>query len=141
MATAYFTSLADAETVDVDFVHPEGGIVTMRLLVDSGFTGEGSVLLPRATAGLVQASVERMQATGALSGAQDCGLVKCCVADLAFDRMVTAIFSNLAPLCLPSGVDGMVGLTFLRYFERWGAERAPDKSWRFFLESGENNRP
>jgi hypothetical protein len=27
-------------------------------------------------------------------------------------------------------------LRFLRYFRRWGSERADDGSWRFFLETG-----
>jgi hypothetical protein len=31
-------------------------------------------------------------------------------------------------------VEFVVGLNFLRRFARWGAERAADRQWRFFLE-------
>jgi len=30
---------------------------------------------------------------------------------------------------------GMVGLTFLRQFKSWGAERIGQETWRFFLAS------
>lgn len=36
---------------------------------------------------------------------------------------------------LPDGIHGMVGLTFLRQFKCWGAERGADEKWRFFLVS------
>jgi hypothetical protein len=134
MAIAYFTSLEDAEAVEVDFVHVNGQVLTMKLLVDSGFTGEGSFVLPREESGLIQAFIERAQATGALSGAQDRGWVICRVPGLDFEGMMIAVFSDLTPLRLPAGTDGMVGLSFLRHFAGWGAERAADRQWRFFLE-------
>ena len=36
MATAYFPSLSNVDVVDAEFVKPKGGVVPMRLLVDSG---------------------------------------------------------------------------------------------------------
>jgi hypothetical protein len=133
----YFTSLKDAEILEVDFVRTADRVVTMKLLVDSGFTGDECFVLPRRALGLVRASAKRAQAAGALTGAQIRGWVLCRVPEVAFEELVIAIFSDLTPLCLPAGVDGMVGLTFLRHFARWGAERTPDQEWRFFLENGE----
>ena len=40
----------------------------MRLLVDSGFTGESSFVLPRRAANLMQALVARSEIAGALTG-------------------------------------------------------------------------
>jgi len=36
---------------------------------------------------------------------------------------------------LPDGLQGIVGLCFLRCFRRWGAEQDSDGGWRFFLET------
>ncbi len=38
MATAYFLSHREADTLEIDFVKPQGDEVRLRLLVDSGFT-------------------------------------------------------------------------------------------------------
>ena len=38
---------------------------------------------------------------------------------------------------LPPGVEGMVGLTFLRLFDEWGAKRQQDGSWRFELSTSQ----
>jgi hypothetical protein len=134
---AYFTSLRDAEVVDVDFVETAGRVVTIRLLVDSGFTGKESFVLSREALNMARASAKPAQAAGALTGMQSRGWVLCRIPSLAFEESLIAVFSDLAPLCLPASVEGMVGLTFLRHFARWGAERASGQSWRFFLESWE----
>ena len=140
MAITYFSSLEDAEVVDVEFVGPEGSIAPMRLLVDSGFTGESSCILPRHVANLVLVPVPRSETAGALGGIQDRGWVVCRVPGVSFEKMMIAIFTDISPLCLPPEADGMVGLSFLRHFARWGAERAADRHWRFFLEYTAGNR-
>jgi hypothetical protein len=127
-------SLEDAEVVEVDFAHANGEALRLKFLVDSGFTGEESFVLRREESGLIQASIERALAAGALSGVQDRGWVICRVPSPAFEGMMIAIFSDLSPLCLPAFVDGIVGLSFLRHFARVGAERAANRQWRFFLE-------
>jgi hypothetical protein len=45
-----------------------------------------------------------------------------------------AIITDISVLSLPAGVDGMAGLSFLRQFARWGAERAAP-GWQFFLSN------
>ena len=45
MAIAYFPSLEQADTLGISFSKPNGGEVALRLLVDSGFTGQSSFVL------------------------------------------------------------------------------------------------
>jgi hypothetical protein len=135
MPIAYFLSLPKAESIEVDFVDPEDNILTIRLLVDSGFTGQAGIVLPHEASSLVHSFLQHGIAAGALSGLQTRGWVLCRVPVADFQDSMIAIFSDLAPLRLPVGVNGMVGLTFLRRFDRWGAERGRDGQWRFLLES------
>jgi hypothetical protein len=46
--------------------------------------------------------------------------------------MLIAIVADTSSLSLPGGVEGLAGLTFLRQFARWGAERRA-KGWQFSL--------
>lgn len=134
MAIAYFPSEDSAEVIEATFVDVNGGAVTLRLLVDSGFTGDSCVLLPDSSDALVHATVDSAQVSGALTGRQARALVVCQIASLSFEATVIAILTDTSGLNLPDEVDGMVGLSFLRLFHRWGAEQELDGTWRFFLE-------
>jgi predicted aspartyl protease len=134
MPIAYFSSLEEAETIEVAFVKPGGGERTSRLLVDSGFTGDVAFVLPTDAVVLAHAEAEPVQVAGALQGTQSSAVVSCRIAALSFQSTVMAILADTSTLILPPGVDGLAGLTFLRQFRRWGAEKADDGAWRFFLE-------
>lgn len=136
MAITYFPSLREADTLEVAFVRPQGGEVTLRLLVDSGFTGQSCFVLPETAQDLAHAASSASHAAGALQGSQRRVVVSCRIAALAFQATVIAILADTSPLVLPTEVQGIVGLRFLRHFHRWGAEQAADGSWRFFLETG-----
>jgi hypothetical protein len=132
MATAYYPSLDEGEVVTVEFLTLQGDVRSRQLLVDSGFTGKSSVILGEDAVELVQAEVPPAQATGALQGPQNRAWVTCRIPALHFQRTVIAIITDIVPLLLPPGVQGMVGLSFLRLFGRWGSERTTS-GWRFFL--------
>ncbi len=85
MATAYFPSLSDVDVVDVEFVRPTDGVVPMRLLVDSGFTGQSSFVLPHQAKDIAQALVPPSEAAGALRGMQDRVWVICRVPAASFE--------------------------------------------------------
>src|SRR4030042_7053443 len=102
MATAYFPSLRPADAVDVEFVKPDGDVVPMRLLVDSGFPGQSSFVLPRHAKDLAQAQVQPSEAAGALRGIQDRAWVICRVPEVSFEGMLVAILADLSPLSLPA---------------------------------------
>jgi predicted aspartyl protease len=138
MATAYFPSLSNVDVVDAEFVKPKGGVVPMRLLVDSGFTGQSSFVLSHRAEEIVQALVAPSEAAGALRGPQRRTLVICRVPAISFEGIMIAIVADLGPLSLPTGVDGVAGLRFLRQFARWGGERTADRQWRFFLSDAES---
>jgi hypothetical protein len=78
--------------------------------------------------------MEPGQVSGALTGEQVRAWVKCRVPEIGFQSTLIAIMTDLAPLSLPLGVHGMVGLSFLRRFSRWGAEHSTD-GWRFYLSA------
>ena len=58
--------------------------------------------------------------------------VTCCIPQLDFQCTLIAIMTDVSSLLLPSGVQGMAGLSFLRQFARWGANRTAN-GWQFFL--------
>ncbi len=132
MPTAHFTSLDDAEIVDVEFFTLSGENRRRRLLVDSGFTGGSSLVLSDAEPELIWAAMEPAPASGALQGDQTRAWVKCRIPELGFQATLIAIIADLAPLSLPIGVQGMAGLSFLRRFSHWGAEQSTE-GWRFYL--------
>jgi len=74
-------------------------------------------------------------AAGALQGEQDRAWVTCRIPEIGIQRTLIAILADLRPLSLLENVHGMVGLNFLRNFDRWGAEQGP-KGWRFFVSAG-----
>jgi hypothetical protein len=133
MPTAYFRSLEQCDVIEVAFLKPAGGEVILPLLADSGFTGQSCFVLPLYAEDLAQAAAPASQTAGALSGAQRRVVVTCRIPGLAFHGSFTAILADTSSLALPPGIEGMAGLRFLRYFRRWGAERADDNSWRFLL--------
>jgi predicted aspartyl protease len=135
MAIAYFSSLEHAETLEVTFAKPQGGEATLRLLVDSGFTGQSCFVLPENADDLAQAPATASQVAGALQGSQKRVVVSCSVAALSFRLTAIAILGDTSRLALPPGIRGLVGLRFLRYFHRWGAEQTEDDGWQFFLET------
>jgi hypothetical protein len=136
MGTVYFPSDAGAEVIDVEFVTSSGASRSLRLLVDSGFTGKSSLVLDRNGTDLVWASVPPAIASGALQGQQNRAWVTCRIPGLSFEFAVVAILGEVSLLSLPPGVDGMAGLRFLRHFTRWGAERTNGSRWQFYLSSG-----
>ncbi len=136
MPVAYFPCLEHEDTVEVTFVDPQGGETNLRLLVDSGFTGQSSFVLPQSAAHLAHANAATAETTGALQGVQNRIVVVWRIPVLSFQMVAVAILTDTAGLSLPPGVDGMVGLRFLRHFHRWGAEQS-EGGWRFFLEVSE----
>jgi hypothetical protein len=135
MPTAHFPSPGAAEVIAVEFLTADGSYRRLNLLVDSGFTGRSSLVLGDDAGDLVRAATAPAAGSGALSGEQDRAWVTCRIADIGFQRTVIAILTDLTPLSLPADVQGMPGLTFLRQFDRWGAEQSAG-SWQFFLASG-----
>ena len=132
MNTVFFASLYEADVIDVDVTSLSGDIRRLRLLVDSGFTGRSSLVLPGDMMDFSHADVPEAESSGALHGLQKRGWVSCRVAGLVKAQTVIAIFTDVSVLSLPKGVTGMAGLSFLRQFIRWGAERS-EADWRFFL--------
>ena len=132
MPSAHYPSRADAEVITVELLPLRGDARAVQLLVDTGFTGTSSVILGRDAADLVRAEVPPAQTIGALQGAQNRGWVTCRVPQLGCEHTLIAIITDVSALSLPAGVQGMAGLSFLRHFNRWGAEQAAG-GWRFFL--------
>ena len=132
MPTVYFPSFEDAEIVELDFLAPVGESCRVKLLVDSGFTGHSSIVLGDDTDDLIWAVMDPVSVTGALHGEQNRAWVTFRIPEIGFQRTSIAILTDLAPLSLPHDIRGMVGLSFLRHFTRWGAEQSND-AWRFFL--------
>src|SRR5262245_18268261 len=126
MAVAYFSSAEEGETIEVAFSKPQGGEVILRLLVDSVFVGQTSFVLPDNVDDLAQAPAPASQAAGALQGTQQRVVVSCRIEALSFQVAAIAILADISLLALPAGIQGMVGLRFLRYFRRWGAEQIED---------------
>lgn len=133
MSTVYFASSPDCEVVNVELLAQDGSVRKTRLMVDSGFTGESALVLPSHLESLAHAHVDQAYAMGALSGKQTRVVARCRVSGLAFDDALIAITTDLTNLALPTDIDGMVGLTFLRQFSCWGAERTVSGDWTFFL--------
>jgi len=136
-ANINYRSLDDAEAIEVEFLPLQGSGRVLKLLVDSGFAGKSSVILGNDAHDLVRAEIPPAQATGALQGAQDRGWVACRIPDLNSQFTLIAIITDTSSLSLPPGVQGMAGLSFLRQFGRWGAERKMD-GWQFFLSDGKD---
>lgn len=138
MAVAYFPSfdsdLEQAEAIEIGFLKLDGGQVTLRLLVDSGFTGHSSFVLPEALGDIAQAIAPASRAAGALQGLQKRVVVTCRIGPLSLQHSAIAILADISPLSLPAGIQGLAGLRFLRHFRRWGAERTKE-GWRFLLET------
>lgn len=133
MAIAFFDSLDDCDSVDVEFVSPDGLSIAKRLLVDSGFTGESCFVLPSARNSFALATVAASRVSGAFRGSQSRSLLLCRIPALSFERGLIAITTDVSPLSLPVGIDGIADLSFLRQFPRWGAEQTEDGDWRFYL--------
>ena len=136
MPATSFASLAEAEVVTVELEHLDGTIVTRTLMVDSGFTGASGVLLSNHDMSLIHASAPFATTGGALVGQQSRGAIRIGVAGVLTPRRMFALFADLSTLSLPANVEGMVGLTFLRLFDQWGAQRHADGTWRFGLTIG-----
>ncbi len=135
MTSVFYSSLSDAEIVDVEFLKLDGDVRSLRLLVDSGFTGTSSLVLPVTAVDLIRAALPAKDITGALQGLHDRGWVTARVAGLDFQETVIAIITDTTSLALPSGVEGLAGLIFLRQFAGWGAQRTTN-GWQFFLSDG-----
>ena len=135
MASVFFLSLADAEVVDVELIKLDGTFRSLRLLVDSGFTGTNSLVLPDSAIDLIRAALPATHTTGALQGLKDRGWVTCRIPVLNYQATLIAIITDTTPLSLPPQVEGLVGLTFLRQFATWGGQRTAS-GWQFALSDG-----
>ena len=135
MASVSYPSLADADVVDVEFLKLDGDVRSLRLLVDSGFSGSSSLVLPVTAVDLIRAALPAKHTTGALQGLHDSGWVTCRIAGLNFEVTVVAIIADTSLLCLPPRVEGLVGLRFLRQFASWGGQRTAS-GWQFVLSDG-----
>lgn len=135
MATVSYVSRPDAEVIEIEFVKLDGQTRSLRLLVDSGFTGKSSFVLPEDARELARAEILPSEAIGALRGLQNRAWVMCRIPAWSFQRTLVAIITDTSSLSLPPGVEGMAGLSFLRQFARWGAERT-ETGWRFSLSDG-----
>lgn len=135
MAVVRFESPDDCDLVEVEFVTSRGSHSAVRLFVDSGFTGASSLILSDDLREFALANLSSAHAAGALTGHLQRVLVRCSIPAIAFERNLAAILADVGSLSLPAGVDGMVGLNFLRQFQGWGAERGAQGMWRFFLAS------
>jgi hypothetical protein len=89
-------------------------------------------VLSRAAVDLIRAVLPPTHTTGALQGVRDRGWVTCRIAQLSFQATMIAIFTDTTSLALPPGVEGLMGLTFLRQFASWGGRRTAG-GWEFFL--------
>lgn len=132
MNTVSFASLANAEIIDVDLIPLTGNAQRVRLLVDSGFTGTSSLVLPRELAEFIQADLPESESAGALHGFQKRGWISSQIPGMRSYQTVIAIFTDVSVLSLPENVVGMVGLQFLRHFYQWGAVRTIT-GWQFSL--------
>ena len=136
MTTLFFPSLVDAEVIEVELLKLDGNFRSLRLLVDSGFTGTNSLVLSESAVDLLRAALPATHTSGALHGLKDRGWVTCRVAGLNFQAAQIAIITDTSSLSLPPGVEGLAGLTFLRQFARWGGQRT-ENGWQFFLSDGQ----
>ncbi len=137
MPIARFLSRDECDVVIVELERATGGAVAMHLLVDSGFTGQSAMVLSNRHEDVFLAPFPEAESVGALSGPQRRALVNCLIPELGFRRALIAIVAPLEGLALPEGVDGIVGLRFLRMFAQWGAERLRNGEWRFVLRTDE----
>ncbi len=135
MAVAYFPSIEQADILDVVFSISTGGEITLRLLVDSGFTGESCFVLSATAHELEQLPADDAQVKGALQGIQKRSMVVGRIPALSTHFKALAILADTANLALPPGIQGIVGLRFLRQFRRWGGEKTENGAWQLFLET------
>lgn len=135
MAIAFFSSLPKVDIVEVSFALIQGGETTIRLLADSGFTGDSSFLISKNARDVGLMPAPSLGAIGAIQGMQEHVLVFCRVPALNFHAIAVSILADVSSLDLPSGVHGLASLHFFRQFRRWGSEKMDDGSWRFFLET------
>ena len=132
MGTIFWPSADDAELIAVEFIKLDGESRSLKLLVDSGFTGGSSFVLGVDAVDLVRAEYDPAEVVGAIQGQQNRAWVTCRIPAMSFQRTLIAIITDTTTLSLPAGVEGLAGLTFLRQFSRWGAAQT-DGAWQFFL--------
>ncbi len=139
MATARFAYFHGVPTVLVTLQatrdHSE---IVRRLLVDSGFTGKSALVLNPEDADRVRRRyAPSSQVGGAIVGRQQRIWVRCSIPQLRFDTNLIAIATDLSSLSLPTGIDGLCGLSFLNLFNRWGAAQSASGDWSFEVEISE----
>lgn len=84
MAIARFDSIDDCEVAEIELVGSNGNRVTVRMLVDSGFTGASSFVLSDRLFGFALANLPSAHAAGALSGRQRRVVVQCRISTISF---------------------------------------------------------
>ena len=102
MGTVFFHSSEYAEVIEVEFVTISGEPRSLKLLVDSGFTGKSSFVLPEPSLDLVLAEHQPAQAIGALQGEQNRAWVTCRIPAISFQRTLVAIMSITSSRRVPA---------------------------------------
>src|SRR5260370_10115365 len=94
MGIAFFPSLAQADIVEVSVSRRQGGETILRLVVDSGFTGESSFVLAKDAIDLALMPMPSLSAMGAIQGIQQRVLVFYHVAVLTVDATAIAVLAD-----------------------------------------------
>jgi predicted aspartyl protease len=66
MRTTSWPSAKDSELIEVEFITLNGDVRSLKLLVDTGFTGKSSFVLAEDAFDLVRADYHPVQAVGAI---------------------------------------------------------------------------
>lgn len=131
MASVAFPFHAGHPVVEILLRAPNGTNASRRLAVDSGFTGMSAFVLPTSDTSLADRSGPAGHVSGAISGLQERVWVIASVPSIRFHYPFLAICTNVSSLLLPSGIDGLAGLTFLQRLHQWGAHRDGVGKWSF----------
>lgn len=67
MSTASFASVANADIIEVELIPLTGDAQRVRLLIDSGFTGTSSLVLPNELAEFIRADSPEAESSGTLT--------------------------------------------------------------------------
>src|ERR1017187_8502426 len=103
MASVSFPSPEAAEIIEVDFVRLDGSTRSLKLLVDTGFTGKSSVIIGANDLDLIRAGLPATETTGALTGSQNRAWVTCRIGAMEFQATMIAIVADVSALSLPIG--------------------------------------
>lgn len=135
MRIARFAGRSDFDVIELELIAHSGRIVPCRALVDSGFSGPSSMVLAEHLQHVRRSRIRSAAVGGALQGRHRRINVVCRVAGMLQEQSHAAILAKMDSLDVPTDIEGIVGLQFLRSFWRWGGERVGN-DWQFVLEAG-----